>query len=53
VVNLGKISVHVRFTTAVLERGVWFLSTQPEEAVINETLAAINAAARPIAQITV
>jgi hypothetical protein len=31
-----------------LERGAWFLSTQHDEAVIDEPLAAINAAARTI-----
>ena len=43
---------YVRFTTAllrrgvrVLERGAWFLSTEHDDAVIDETLAAVRAAA--------
>jgi glutamate-1-semialdehyde 2,1-aminomutase len=47
---------YVRFTTALLERGVralergaWFLSTQHDEAIIDRTLAAISEAAQAVA----
>jgi glutamate-1-semialdehyde 2,1-aminomutase len=46
---------YVRFTTALLERGVrvlergaWFLSSEHDEAIINKTLAAVDAAAAAI-----
>lgn len=46
---------YVRFTTALLrrgvralERGAWFLSTEHDDAVIDETLAAVRAAAAEV-----